>query len=85
MLTMADKGGREVRQMLTLADKGGEGFWLLMISLTKLLKITKYIGFSQTHLDIFIIWVKNFVLFLQNFIIYEDNVLENTDKNYKAN
>ena len=54
-----------------------------MISLTKWLKITKYTGFSQTHLDIFIILVKNSVSFLQNFIIHEDNVRENTNKNYK--
>ena len=40
MLTMADKGGMGVRQMLTLADKGWRGFWLIMISLKKLLKIT---------------------------------------------
>ena len=25
MLTMADKGGRGVRQLLTMADKGGRG------------------------------------------------------------
>ena len=34
MLTMADEGGRGVREMLTMADKGGRGgldpphFWL---------------------------------------------------------
>ena len=55
MLTVAEEGGRGVRQMLTLADKGGRGgkanadigrqrgkeFWLQIISLTKWLKITK--------------------------------------------
>ena len=46
MLTLADKGGTGVRQMMTLADKGGRGMLLLMISLTKLLKFTKHIGFS---------------------------------------
>ena len=46
-LTMADKGGVGVRQMLTLADKGEKGFWLLIISLTKCLKITKYIVFLK--------------------------------------
>ena len=40
------KGGGRVRQMLTMADKGGRGFWLLMISLIKLLKKTNHIGFS---------------------------------------
>ena len=47
----AHSGGEGGRQMLTLADKGGKGFWLLMISLKKLIKIAKYIGFSQTHLN----------------------------------
>ena len=55
-----------------------------MISLTKWLKITKYTGFSQTHLDIFIIWVKYIAFVLQNFIMHEDNVLEYTDKNDAA-
>ena len=54
---LGEKGGRGVRQMLTLADKGGRGFWLLMISLTKIFSI---------HLNIFIILVKFCVFFLQN-------------------
>ena len=55
-----------------------------MIFLTNWLKITKYIGFSQTHLYIWIILVKNCVFFLQNVIIPEDNVLEYTEKIYAA-
>ena len=45
-----------------------------MISLTKWLKNTKCIGFSQTHLDIFKNFVQNSVFFLQNFIVHEANV-----------
>ena len=46
--------------------------------------MTKYTGLSQTHLDIFIFFVKILFSFLQIFIIYEDNVLEYIDKNYAA-
>ena len=56
-----------------------------MISLKKWLNITKYIGFSQTHFDIFIILVKNSVFFLQNIINNEVNVLKYTDKKIQQN
>ena len=47
----------------------------------KMAKNYQIYWFSQTHLNIFIILVKNSVFFLQNVIIHEDNVLEYTDKN----